>query len=45
MPGNILILVSMLITKPLHRSIMVMKSDQNKFFNLSDRFRLVPSLN
>ena len=22
------------------RSIMVMKSDQNKFFNLSDRFRI-----
>ena len=35
----------MLITKLLHRSIMVMKSDQNKFFNLSDRFWFNSSVN
>ena len=43
MPGNVLISGSMK-TKLLYRSIMVMKSDQNKFFNLSDRFGLVSSL-
>ena len=30
-----------LLNKLFDRSIMVMKSDQNKFFNLSDRYKFV----